>query len=170
MGYTSSLASGFRGTSSMGGWYTGGVRSTSVEIGLTLGFTRRLVGTMARCGFVASPGSAVANVGWGETVSVTLSKGYTFTRSTTGNAMEVGTANVTVAGLVLVVLRTSPFLETGRRIVGVWRFTSAVRSCCAVFVNNWDRAPAAQVVHQTLSAGGIYTASVWVLRKCEENK
>jgi hypothetical protein len=84
---------------------------------------------MSRGGLVTLPGGAVAHVGRRETSGLTLGKRHSLTRSTTGNTLEVGTANVTIAGLVLVVLRTGPFLEARRRVHRILGFTSTVRSC-----------------------------------------
>jgi len=100
---------------------------------------------MTRGSLVALPCSTVARVGRRETSGLAFSKRYSFTWGTAGNAMEVGAANVTITGLVLVVLRASPFFKA-RRWRAAW-LTCTVRSCCSVLIDDRNRTPTTQVMH-----------------------
>jgi len=145
--FASSLALGLGLTSTVRRRNTSGIRSTSKEVSLAHGLTRRLIGTVTGGCLVALPRSAVAKIGRREAGSLAFGKGHTFAGGTARNALEVRAANIAVAGLVLVVLGASPLLKTGRRHVRVLWLTSAVRSLCSVFIDYRNRTPAAQIVH-----------------------
>jgi len=95
-------------------------------VGYTVCFAAVFVSSVSRCGLVTLSSGGVANVSWGKALGPAFSKWNSFTRGTARYALECNwVANVTIASLVLVVLRTDPFLETWRRVVWVRGFTSA---------------------------------------------
>jgi len=87
------------------------------------------VSTMSWGGLVALVRGLVALVGRRETRSRAFSQRLSFTGCSARNTLEVSlVTNVTIASLILVVLRTDPFLKSRRRMVRVVGLSGAVGS------------------------------------------
>lgn len=102
---------------------------TNVSVADTLCFASDRIGTVSRSSFVALVGGLVALVGRRKALFFAFSQGYTFSGSTARYALEVSfVTNVTIAGFVLVVLRTNPLLKSRGRVVRVIGLSGAVGS------------------------------------------